>query len=268
MSTDGGYVIAVVAGGAQGIGFGVAQLLAERGWFVSIWDVDGVAAESAAAEVRKAGHTAEGRAVDVTDQAAVDSATAGVSSEHGSVDGLVNCAMVLRRAPLDELTLADWNATLSVGLTGTFLCCQSVARIMRRQGHGSIVNFASLAASHPQTYLGSYSPCKAGVVALSQQMAVEWGPMGIRCNTVSPGFTRTPPTEHLYKDPELAAHRQGLVPVRRFGTPDDMARVAAFLLSDDAAYISGADIAVDGGLSRTLIDQSIGGDSALRALRP
>jgi NAD(P)-dependent dehydrogenase (short-subunit alcohol dehydrogenase family) len=259
-------VIAVVTGGGQGIGRGVADVLAAKGWTVSIWDVDRERARTAAEDIRASGGRAEGLGIDVADPDAVHVGTGQVLEKYGRIDGLVTCAIVLRRGPLMDLALGYWNDTITVGLTGTFLCCQAVGRVMRDQQGGSIVNVASIAAYYPQTYLGSYSPVKAGVVALTQMLAVEWGPFGIRCNAISPGFTRTPPTEHLFRDPEALSRRQGAVPLRRVGKPSDCANVAAFLLSTDADYVSGVDIRVDGGFGQTLIDQAIGGDSAYRAL--
>lgn len=246
--------MAIITGGGRGIGLGVAEVLAERGFGLSVWDIDDELAQDAAARLLSLGAAAEGRAVDVTNAAQVQAATSSVLQIHGRVDALVNCPVQVRRDRLEHMSLDDWEATLKVGLTGTFLCCQAVGQAMLSQRSGAIVNFASVSATHPQPLLGSYSACKAGVVGLTKQLAVEWGPRGVRCNTLSPGFVRTATSEAVYAVPELFERRRLMPPLERLGTPRDMGLAVAFLVSEDAAYISGIDLTVDGAFSCTLID--------------
>lgn len=252
--TDQEQHVSVVTGAGRGIGFGIAEVLALQGHTVSIWDIDAELAESAATRLRDEGHQAEGRRVDITDAEAVAEATTALAGEHGAIDGLVNCAIVVRRGRLEDLSQDDWNATMAVGLTATFICSQVVGRQMLAQRRGAIVNIASVSAWNPQPMLGSYSACKAGVVALTQQIALEWGGRGVRCNAVSPGHVRTTTSEAVYQVPELYERRKRTVPVDRFGTPTDMGNAVAFLLSDAASYITGVNIAVDGGFTLGLVD--------------
>jgi NAD(P)-dependent dehydrogenase (short-subunit alcohol dehydrogenase family) len=246
--------VAVVTGGARGIGLGIAEVLYKKGFAVSIWDIDTALLQEATESMASLGDEFECHQVDVVDPAQIEAATSEVNEKFGPIQGLVTCPVLVRRDRLEDMSLDDWNATLTVGLTGVFLTCQGVGRTMLDRRKGSIVNIASVAATHPQPLLGSYSACKAGVVALSQQIAVEWGPRGVRCNTVSPGFVRTVTSEAVYAVPELFEARRMLPPLERLGTPHDMGHAAAFLISDDSSYISGVDIIVDGAFSKTIVD--------------
>ncbi len=141
-----------------------------------------------------------------------------------------------------------------MNLSGYFLCAQAFGRQMREAKRGSLVHIASVAAHHPQTRSGAYSASKAGVAILSQQLALEWGPLGIRSNVVSPGLIRTPLSEAFYQEPGVTERRAAIVPSRRVGQPRDIADTVIYLASDRAAYVNGADVAVDGGFSSVLMD--------------
>jgi NAD(P)-dependent dehydrogenase (short-subunit alcohol dehydrogenase family) len=191
---------------------------------------------------------------DTSDPASVAAAAAEVQRAFGGCDVLVNNAGLLRSGPLESLSLEDWNHLLSVNLTGYFLCAQSFGKQMLAARRGSIVHVASVAAHHPQPRSGAYSASKAGVAILSQQLAVEWGPSGIRSNVVSPGLIRTPLSEAFYQSPGVSERRAQMVPSRRIGAPEDIADVVLYLASDRAAYVNGADVAVDGGFAAVLMD--------------
>jgi NAD(P)-dependent dehydrogenase (short-subunit alcohol dehydrogenase family) len=232
---------------------------------VSIWDIDGGLAESSAASLAEQGLSVEARQVDITDRSRVREVSASVAAENGPIDGLVNCAIAVRRGRLEDISDEYWDATLSVGLKATFVCSQIIGREMLVHRRGAIVNIASVSAWNPQPLLGSYSACKAGVIALTQQTALEWGSRGVRCNAVSPGHVRTQTSEAVYSIPELYAQRQRLVPVDRIGTPSDMGNAVAFLLSDEASYVNGINLTVDGGFTLGLVDNmpSVGPDGSI-----
>ncbi len=170
----------------------------------------------------------------------------------GSCSVLVNTAAVLRPGALETLSLAEWNAVLSVNLTGYFLCAQMFGRQMRGLGRGSIV--ASIAGSHAQGLSGAYSVSKAGVVMLSRQLASEWGPQGIRSNVVSPGMVITPMSQSFYDTPGVTERRTAVVPLRRIGMPQDIADAILFLASDRSSYVNGDEITVDGGYVNMLMN--------------
>jgi NAD(P)-dependent dehydrogenase (short-subunit alcohol dehydrogenase family) len=244
----------VVTGGAGGIGRAIGAGFAQAGARVALLDRDGAGAEAAAAALRTAGAEAIGIACDATDPAAVEAAAATVAQRFGAAEVLVNNAGVLRAGPLESLSLEDWNTVLAVNLTGYLLCAQAFGRQMRECRRGSMVHIASIAALNPQNNSGAYSASKTGVAMLSRQIAAEWGPWGIRSNTVCPGLVRTPMSAAFYAAPGVEERRKAMVPSRRIGEPEDMANVVLFVASDRAAYVNGAEVLVDGGLGCMLMD--------------
>jgi NAD(P)-dependent dehydrogenase (short-subunit alcohol dehydrogenase family) len=172
----------------------------------------------------------------------------------GPCDVLVNNAGILRPGPLDALSLSEWNAVLSVNLTGYFLCAQAFGRQMRDRGKGALVHVASIAAHHATGYSGAYSVAKAGVVMLSRQLAIEWAGFGIRSNAVNPGMVLTPMSEAFYGEPGAAERRSAAIPAGRIGQPDDVAQAILFLSSSRSSYINGDEVTVDGGFTRNLLN--------------
>ncbi len=242
--------VGVVTGGGGGLGRAISAALSSAGARLVLLDRDGASCQDAAAAI---GGAALCLKCDVADPEDVAAAADRVAREHGGADILVNNAGLLRPGPIATLTLEEWNRLISVNLTGYFLCAKAFGRQMLRRKRGAIVHVASIAARHPQPWSGAYSVSKAGVVMLSQQLAVEWGPSGVRSNVVSPGLVRTPMSEPFYRIPEVAERRAELVPLRRVAGPPDIADVVTYLASDRAGYVNGEDVCVDGGFGRVLM---------------
>jgi NAD(P)-dependent dehydrogenase (short-subunit alcohol dehydrogenase family) len=187
----------------------------------------------------------------ITNTDEVAAAARAVADRFGRCDILVNNAAILPSpVPLEDTSEDLWDKVLDVNLKGAFLCCQHFGRQMLSAGGGSIVNLASIAASAPNS-VGVYCASKAGVLALTRQIAVEWGPRGLRANAVSPGLVRTPMSEPFYADPSNHASRTAKVASRRIGVPAEVASVIAFLACDAASYVNGQEIVVDGGFLHT-----------------
>jgi NAD(P)-dependent dehydrogenase (short-subunit alcohol dehydrogenase family) len=233
--------VAVVTGAARGIGLAIADQLHALGARVVEADL-GFDAQPV--------EVAEGRLrlrVDVGEPASTAELGARVAEHWGRCDVLVNNAGIGAPAtPLEDRSLEVWDRLLRVNLRGALLCAQALLPLMLRQGGGSIVNLASIAARSPAGH-GAYSTAKAGLRGLTQQMAVEWGPRGVRANSVSPGMIRTPLSEPHYRDEAKVRTRVERIPARRIGVPSDIAGVVAFLASDASVYVNGQDIVADGG---------------------
>jgi len=246
--------VAVVTGAAGGIGAAIASELSGAGVAVALLDRDAPAAEALAARLFDRGARAFATACDTTDEASVRAAFAAARAALGDADILVNNAGILRPGPLADIATDQWNALLAVNLTGYLTCAQAVRAQMLARGGGAIIHIASIAATNPQPRSGAYSPSKAAVAMLSRQLALEWGPEGIRSNIVSPGFIRTPLSEAFYQAPGILERREAMLPSRRIGTPGDIADAVTFLASARAAYVNGAELLVDGGLDQALME--------------
>ncbi|MGA0946189.1 MAG: SDR family NAD(P)-dependent oxidoreductase [Candidatus Nanopelagicales bacterium] len=241
--------VATRAGAGSGIGRACALSLADAG--VTVWalDVDEAALADTLAEANgRAGHV-QAIPCDVTDPESV----AAAAEQAGVIDILVNAAGIGRPGTLIDVDMADWQRVLDINLTGYLRTTRAFAPAMIARGRGSLVHIASVSARNPQPSSGAYSASKAGVLLMSQQLAYELGPSGVRSNTVSPGLVRTPMTEAYYQAPGVAERRDAAIPLRRVARADDIADVALFLASDRARYITGADIVVDGGFTQTLM---------------
>lgn len=246
--------VCAVTGGGGGIGRAVAVTLAAAGARVAVLDRSEGPAQETAGEILAAGGTALALACDVSDRGSLQDAAARIADTLGPCGVLVNNAALLRPGPLADLPLEEWNALLAVNLTGCFLAAQVFGAGMRAMGRGSIVHIASIAADHPQGFSGAYSVSKAGVAMLSRQLALEWGPQGVRSNVVAPGMIQTPMTRSFYEAPGVMAARCAVVPTRRIGQPQDIADAVAFLASPRSSYVNGEEVTVDGGFTRGLMN--------------
>jgi len=246
--------VAIVTGAAGGIGSAIAVELTAAGAAVGVLDLDGAAAEMVAAGLRTKGARAVAAACNTADEASVRAALETTRAALGDAAILVNNAGILRPGALADLPIAHWNALMTVNLTGYLACAQAVRPQMLARGGGAIVHIASIAATNPQPRSGAYSPSKAGVAMLSRQLALEWGPEGIRSNIVSPGFIRTPMSESFYQAPGILERREAIVPRRRVGKPQDIADAVTFLASPRASYVNGAELLVDGGLDQVMME--------------
>jgi NAD(P)-dependent dehydrogenase (short-subunit alcohol dehydrogenase family) len=248
--------VCVVTGAASGIGAETARQFASAGALVAILDRDAESAIAVAADIERTGKRAIGLHVDVGRGEMVKAAAERIEKELGPCRVLVNNAATRSREALLDIKLESWNQVLTVNLTGALICTQIFARQMIAAGSGgSIVHVGSLIAQHPQFDAAAYCASKAGMGSLSRSIAVELAPHHIRSNVVSPGFTRTPANEAAYRDPETAAARARLIPAGRPATPADLAEVILLLASDRTGYVTGEDIAVDGGVGSTLMSR-------------
>lgn len=240
MSTE--HAVAVIIGGASGIGWATAQLLAERGDTVIIADLDGGAATTRAAEL---GGRAGAQQVQVTDENSMRTLFDTVTAQHGPLDTVVDCAGISRPGTLADLSLDDWKATVDVCLTGAFLTVREAARALR--DNGSVVLVASLNGRQPGVGMGAYCSAKAGVLMLTEVAAMELAPRGIRVNAVNPGFVHTPLTHGATLVPGLVEEYIDNTPLGRAGTPGDIAQTIGFLTSTAASWMTGAAIDLNGG---------------------
>lgn len=241
--------VALVTGGGNGIGRETARVLAAVGARVVLADIDPAAAEEAAGEIAAAGGAAQALALDVTDEAAVDAAFAGVADRLGRLDMLVNNAGLAIRAPALELALEDWNTVNRVNVTGVFLCARAAARHMLPAGGGRIVNMASIMGFSGGGFYPNpaYQASKGAVVNLTRALAVEWAPQGIRVNAVAPTWVRTRLIEPLLADERVASEIKRLTPMGRVAEPVEVAQAVLYLLSPAASMVTGHSLAVDGG---------------------
>jgi len=238
--------VVFITGAASGIGRATAHACQEAG--ASIVAADLGAPEDIATAIGL-GKSDLAVTLDVTDENAVSAAVAATLARFGKIDGVVACAGINGQGPVHAMDRADWDRTLAVHLTGTFLTCKHILPVMMKAGKGSVVTLASIYGMTGGAGNTSYNVAKGGMLQLTRSMAVDYGRAGIRVNAISPGYIETPMT-HMLNEPSkirdnfIAMHLLG-----RSGKPEEVARVARFLLSDEASFMTGANIPVDGGFS-------------------
>jgi 3-oxoacyl-[acyl-carrier protein] reductase len=238
--------VSIVTGASQGIGEAIARDLAAEGAAVVLVDVQAEKLEAVAASIAAAGGRAEARVVDVGDSAAVDGAVAAVAAAYGRIDHLINNAGITRDGLLMRMKEEDWDVVLRVNLKGTFNFSRAVLRTMIAARFGRIVNIASIAGLMGNPGQTNYAASKAAVVAFAKSLAREVGSRGITVNAVAPGFIATAMTDALPE--EVKKTYLEAIPLKKFGLPKDVASAVKFLLSEEAAYITGQVVSVNGGL--------------------
>jgi 3-oxoacyl-[acyl-carrier protein] reductase len=238
--------VCVVTGGAQGIGLATVRKFIAEGATVALCDISRERVDAAVAAVNGNG-AVHGFVVDVTQRSRIDAMVGEVRSRFGSVDVLVNNAGITLDARLQKMNEEQFDRVIDVNLKGTYNCAQAVVGPMVEQGHGVILNASSVVGIYGNFGQTNYAASKFGVIGFVKTWARELGPKGIRCNAVAPGFIETT-ILHTIPDKVMEQMKER-VPLRRLGTPDDVANVYAFLASDEASYINGAVIEVAGGLT-------------------
>lgn len=238
--------VALVTGGAQGIGRAISLKLGECGADVVIGDVLLDGAENTAKEVRALGVKALALTLDVSNAESAVETIKGAIAEFGKVDILVNNAGIARDNLLMRMKPEEWATVIAVNLTGVFNCTQAVVRFMMKQRYGRIVNIASVIGQMGNAGQANYGATKAGVIGFTKSIARELGSRGITVNAITPGFIETAMTDKL--SDELRQMMLENVPLGRLGQPEDIANAVSFLVSDDAAYITGAILNVNGGM--------------------
>jgi NAD(P)-dependent dehydrogenase (short-subunit alcohol dehydrogenase family) len=239
--------VALITGGAKGIGAEVAARLAASGHTVLVADLDSEAAKATARELQATGCSARAMQLDVGKPDSITAVFGEIDREHGRCDILVNCAGIAKVFPFLDFPLDNFLATMNVNVTGTLLCSQAAARLMLKRGWGRIVNIASVAGMRA---VGSgrtaYGTSKGAVIALTRQMAVELAEHGITANAVSPGPVDTPMTQVLHTA-KFREEYSKAIPMNRYGTCGEIASAVMYLVSDDARYVTGISMPIDGG---------------------
>jgi NAD(P)-dependent dehydrogenase (short-subunit alcohol dehydrogenase family) len=244
--------VGIVTGGASGIGRAVARVWAREGASVVVVDIDGEGAAAVAAELNASGHDALAATVDVADEPSVRSMVETAVDTFGRLDILHNNAGITAAEHLEqdgivtEMSLQIWNRTIAVNLTGPMLGCKYAIPHMLAGGGGSIINTSSINAMSGDIRLTAYAASKAGIDGLTLRVATQFGRLGVRCNSVRPGFTLSEPVR-LISTPELLESMRAKVLTPHLGTPEDIAGLVLFLASDESRYVNGQLILIDGG---------------------
>ncbi len=243
--------VAIVTGSGTGLGRGIAQELAEAGASVAVLEIDGDTGRAAAGELVQTGVESRAYTTDVAESRQVDDAFASVARDFGRLDIVVNNAGISRVGPhTQDVTDDDWHDSVSVMQTGVFYCMRAAGRSMIPQKSGSVVNISSIRGFSPNPGRLAYCASKAAVLIMAKVTAGEWAQYGVRVNAVAPGVEATPMWK---RDVELGLFDEqeyiDLIPARRLGDPADVASLCSFLASDEASYITGACVTIDGGLT-------------------
>jgi 3-oxoacyl-[acyl-carrier protein] reductase len=240
--------VIVITGGAQGIGAAIAQRCAREGAQVVIWDLRREAVDTALAHLADIAPDSQlmGDAVDVSRLRAVQEAAQAVLARFGHIDGLVNNAGIVADAQLKKMSEDQWDRVININLKGVFNCTRAFVDAFLEQGSGSIVNISSVVGVYGNFGQTNYAAAKAGVIGMTKTWAKELGRKGVRANAICPGFVQTPILDSM--PPEVIDKMVAQVPLKRLAQPDEIATVAAFLLSSEASYVNGIAMEVTGGL--------------------
>jgi NAD(P)-dependent dehydrogenase (short-subunit alcohol dehydrogenase family) len=239
--------VALVAGGAQGIGKAIATRLALEGAHVVIADIDRAMLTRTAREIATQGGRARALVCDISKRMQVERTVAKTLQWHGKIDVLMHVAGIADSIPFLKIDERAWDRHMNINLKGAYLLAQAVLPHMVKRRSGRLVFMASTNCWDAEAALAHYNASKAGVFLLAKTLAREFGPYGIRSNAIGPGFIRTRLTEPLFENPEYVARYQSFIPLGRFGLPEDVAGPATFLASHDADYVNGVLLFIDGG---------------------
>lgn len=250
--------VALVTGGASGIGLATAKALAVEGAAIAVVDLDARLGRAAVASLRELGIQAELFTTDVADPAAVDAAVTAAAGHFGRLDVLINSAGIVGRGGFEQTGVEEWRKIIEIDLSSVFYTTRAVLPVFKQVGSGSIVNIASVAAHRGGGVNVAYSAAKGGLLALTRQLADDLAPYRVRVNSVSPGFTATPANAEL-RQQGAVARWQGRIPWGRYGEPGEVAAACLFLASADADYITGTDLIVDGGMSAVIRPEAAAG---------
>ena len=237
----------LITGAGGGIGSEIALQASQQGYKIGLIDLN----EKQLHEVGLNIPNSIVLPADVTDEESINKALMAFGE---TPSALVNCAGIVRFGSLLEQEVKDFKDVIEVNLLSSFIVGCAVAKLMEKEGQGNIINISSISGGkHPAIHSGAYAAAKAGLVMLSEQMSLEWGKLGIRVNTISPGFIDAGMSSSHYRDKTERKKRESMVPIQRIGTADDIAKVVMFLLSEDSSYIHGENILVDGGVMNSVL---------------
>jgi len=237
----------LVVGGAGGLGWPISRELCRRGARVVIADIDEAKATACAGALKYAGGWAAGIGIDVVAAESCEAAIRQVEARCGGIDGLVNASGIYRVAPALELADADWQNSVNVNLTGTFRLARAAGASMVRRGRGSIVTITSVSSSVANRNYAAYAASKAGAAHVTRVLAAEWAEAGVRVNAVGPAVTPTPLAARIVDDPVARDAALARIPMKRFGTPEDLLAAIIFLLAPGSGFVTGQVLYVDGG---------------------
>ncbi|MCE7764883.1 glucose 1-dehydrogenase [Pseudomonas putida] len=244
--------VAFITGASSGIGAATAQRFAQEGASVVLCGRNQAPLEAVASAIREAGGKAHWQVADVSDEQAFVGAIEAAAQQHGRLDILVNNAMAYTWGAIDSTSTDDWHANFSTTVDGTFWGTRTAMALMKAQGGGAIVNIASICGLFGTPWMAGYSAAKAAVINFSRAAASEGAADRIRCNVVVPGVIETPGTAGMLADAKARGNTEKLIPLRRIGQAQEVANAILFLASDEASYITGACVPVDGGRSSEL----------------
>ena len=239
--------IAFITGAGSGIGEATALRFAEEGATVVLCGRRIEPLQGVQEKIQALGGQAEIAVADVSDEQAYVGALQATAQRHGRLDILVNNAMAYTWGGIDTMTTADWHANFSTTVDGTFWGTRTAMQLMKEQGGGSIVNIASICGLFGTAWMAGYSAAKAAVINFSRAAASEGAPHNIRCNVIIPGVVDTPATAGMLADAKTRSNTEKVIPMKRVGLPVELANAILFLASDEASYVTGASLAVDGG---------------------